>query len=512
MKRYAFAAVLAFAVLACASAWMGSLNQDEGWYLYAANLVAEGKMPYRDFFYTQGPLMPLAYAPFASVWKNWGILGARIFTCVAGLAGILLFSLLAAALAPSARRREAGLAAFFLLGCNIYHVYYLTIPKTYATAALFAGAGALAFAFACRAASARRAGALFALSGFAFALAAGARISTGAILATAGFALLGAYRSRGLAFLWFGLGGAAGLAAVYGPFVADPGAFAGLYEAQAYHAARGGRSFLFTAGSASRLVRWYLPSFAAFALAFFAPRRAAASPASGEASRKFALWTLLASFAAVAAVQIAAPFPYEDYQVPVMGIFSACAAAMFAGAFDDERLRRIPLAAAAGLSLAVSFGSPMLEKWTVNGQDRFWPLKKEATELAQLREAARMVEELDPGGRELLTQDLYLAIETDRKVPAGLEMGPFSMLDFDGWTNLLESARSPVAALSGYTFAILPPKCEERPFDEQLYFWRILGKNYSRVGSIEDFGQNATKLLFLKRKSATGRKAEESVE
>ena len=54
-------AVLALIVAACVavlSVWWGAVNQDEGWYLYAARLVGEGKLPYRDFFFTQGPVLP----------------------------------------------------------------------------------------------------------------------------------------------------------------------------------------------------------------------------------------------------------------------------------------------------------------------------------------------------------------------------------------------------------------------------------------------------------------------
>ena len=46
-KAYWLFAVGACLVLGAASVWMGGLNQDEGWYLYAANLVAEGKVPYQ---------------------------------------------------------------------------------------------------------------------------------------------------------------------------------------------------------------------------------------------------------------------------------------------------------------------------------------------------------------------------------------------------------------------------------------------------------------------------------
>ena len=155
-----------------------------------------------------------------------------------------------------------------------------------------------------------------------------------------------------------------------------------------------------------------------------------------------------------------------------------------------------------GLAWACSFGSPLLEKWTTNGQDRFWTLKKEKLELEQLREVARMIEEEDPGGETLLTQDLYLAIETGRRVPDGLEMGPFSMLSDEQWRALLESAPCPIAALSGYSFALEAPKCNEVSVDRQLEYFKILKKNYELIEKEEFFGQNATTLVVLKRKAA----------
>ena len=120
MKRYCILAAFGFACLAAAAVWMGGLNQDEGWYLYAANLVAEGKMPYRDFFYTQGPMLPIVYSAFAWIWKSFGILGARVFTLAIGLFGILLAAALARRLAPEGRRGEAAIATLLLLGSNLY--------------------------------------------------------------------------------------------------------------------------------------------------------------------------------------------------------------------------------------------------------------------------------------------------------------------------------------------------------------------------------------------------------
>lgn len=467
-------ALVASVILGAAAVWMGGLNQDEGWYLYAANLVADGLVPYRDFAYTQGPVLPFAYAPFAGIWQTFGLLGARLFTLGLGLCGILLAMGLARRLVPDDRRGTAALVVFFLLATNLYHLYYVAIPKTYALAGLFVLAGF----FLLTAARQHAAAALGA--GLCLALAAGTRLSLGALLPVVGMGLL--CTRQGKALLAFCLGGFGGLALVFGPFLLDPATRAGLVAAQTYHTARGGFDLTWTVGSLSRLVRWYLPVFLVLGLGGFTRAR-----------------LLLVAFLAVFAVQMLAPFPYEDYQVPIMGLLAVFAAVNFVGRTDVAlpRARLLVL----GLCFATSFGSPLLETWATNGQDRFWSRKKPKTELAQLREVARTIETLDPGGKTLFTQDLYLAIETNRRVPKGLEMGPFAILSDTDWRELLATVDCPVAALSGYTFAIEPPVCNERPVDQQLAYWNLLKANYRLVVREEAFGQNATPLLILTRTS-----------
>lgn len=492
MRRYSIAAVFAALVLASAAVTLGGLNQDEGWYLYAAQLVGEGRMPYRDFFYTQGPLMPVLYSFLAPVWKSFGLLGARVLTAALGLLGCAAAAALARRLVPEERRSAAGTAVFLLLACNLYHLYYVAIPKTYALAALFVSVGFLLLAHAVLCSNPMRAALAFA-AGFVLALAAGTRISLGALLAAGGFALLLSFRRFGWTFLWFGLGGALGLASVYGPFLLDDGAREGLLAAQKYHAARGGFSPVFVVGSLSRLVRWYLPVFILFGLG-----ASVLAKRDGHPSR-FLVWTILAGFLAVFGVQMLAPFPYEDYQVPVMGLLAAVAAALAVRrAESDGRVLLLAL----GLAFASSFGSPLLEKWTTDGQDRFWTIKKEKPEIFALRDAARAVNELDPDGGEMLTQDLYLAVEAGRKVPRGLEMGPFSMLSADEWRGLLESVTCPVAALSGYSFAVEPPECSERDAAEQREFRSVVEKRYELKTTFERFGQNATTLGIYRRRES----------
>ena len=62
MRKLWTIAILTALLLTGLNLWFGDLNQDEGWYLYAARLVSEGKVPYRDFAYPQAPLMPYIYA------------------------------------------------------------------------------------------------------------------------------------------------------------------------------------------------------------------------------------------------------------------------------------------------------------------------------------------------------------------------------------------------------------------------------------------------------------------
>ena len=494
MKWFWALAVFAFVVLGTAAVWLGGLNQDEGWYLYAANLVAEGKTLYRDFFFTQGPEMPRYYGSFTWVWGSWGLLGARVFTLTLGVVGICLATGLARHLAPEGRKGEATLITFMLLGCNLYHLYYVAIPKTYALASMFVMMGFFLLAVGKKP--------IFPLvAGLALAYAAGTRISLGALLCVVGLWLLLTRQWKSL--LWFCIGGFGGLAITYGPYLCDPGARAGLLAAQQYHAARGGFDLVWAVGSVSRLVRWYLPVFIVLGLGVAGGLiQNANSRESGESPR-MGVGVLLWSFLAVFAVQMLAPFPYEDYQVPIMGLLAVYAAVKLVSMTVDSGRLLTMVILTLGLTFASSFGSPLLEKWMTNGQDRFWSLKKEKCEMAQLQDAAKRIEAQDPGGKTLLTQDLYLAIETGRKVPKGLEMGPFAMLTDEEWKKLLAEtapAECKVAALSGYAFAIEPPVCNERSVEKQMEYWTLLKQNYKLVDREEAFGQNATTLLMLKRK------------
>lgn len=517
--------------LAAATVWWGGLNQDEGWYLYAAQLVHAGKLPYRDFFFTQGPTMPIVYSFLSPLWASMssplhGVLGGRLLTLLIGLVGIGVAVALVRRLVPADRRAAASFLVFVLLACNVYHLYFLSIPKTYALGALFVFTGFLLVVDGAAASGRLRHVLGLFFGGLALALASGTRISLVLILPVVGLALLGAFRRLRFSFVWFGFGGVLGLFLTYGLFALDPVSLKGLLAAQEYHAARGGFDPFFVIGSVSRLVRAYLALGAVlvaaggFALVSVSP--SSSSPSSLPStfdlrSSTFNILVLFASFAAVFLLQLSAPYPYDDYQVPVMGLLAVVAASLLARSAPSAKAAGLAAAGVFLVAAAASFGSPQLQQWFVAGQDRFWTIKKTQSDLDGLRKMAREINVLDPKGTMLLTQDLYLAVETGRTVPAGLEMGPFGyfpglktadaraihVLSTEDLEALLVAAPCPVAAFSGYGFAISAPKMTEIPFDEQKRFYEILKRGYVFADVEHAFGQNATTLVVLRRRSVS---------
>lgn len=109
----------------------GALNPDEGFYAAAARAVWSGSVPYRDFGYTQPPLLPYVNGLAMQV-TGFGLFAQRsvnaLWTALAlGLAGLLI-----------ARRSSATTAAITLLGCSLClpWMYFSHLGKTYAFTSL----------------------------------------------------------------------------------------------------------------------------------------------------------------------------------------------------------------------------------------------------------------------------------------------------------------------------------------------------------------------------------------
>ena len=167
-------------------------------------------------------------------------------------------------------------------------------------------------------------------------------------------------------------------------------------------------------------------------------------------------------------------------------------------------------------SIAASFSSPVNQEWAVRGRDRIWWRLKEVSPLKRLQEAAAVVRENTLPDELLLTQDVYLAVESGRGVPAGMEMGPFCyfpamdsgraarlrVLNREMLFEVIRTTSAPLAAISGYGFAIGSPAVTELPHGDQDALREALLQRYEPAEEIEHFGQAHTSLRFYRLRPA----------
>ena len=532
-------ALAVFAILTGANLYFGDLNQDEGWYLYAGRLVHEGQVPYRDFAFTQGPVMAYAYALFHPAVEAFGVAGGRMVTGLLGAAAALCAAWLVFGIAAHDRKRIAALLAFILAAVNVYQSYHCTIVKTYSLCALL-----IVLGFLCLMRVNRRYGGVWAMvAGLFLVMAAGTRISAGIILPIVFLFLVSGRKSTGLAWFWFGLGAGLSACAIFGPFlvVARESFLFGVIQ---YHAGRtvGGAAtqIVYKGGFISRVVQDYFVAIGLFAALILArvfrmggaggdsPGSAragdpATAPGAAVVPARMMLGMIWCSVAAVTLVHISAPFPYDDYQVAIFPLF---AAALACG------LARIPWSGKAAswllltvflLSVMSSFSSPVNQSWVIRERDRIWWRLKSESSLEILRKSGARIRSLAGPEKLLLTQDTYLAVESGLHVPKGLEMGPFSyypalddkaaarlhVLNKKMLCELIGGTEASVAAFSGYGLAIRSPGVEEITGDEPGELRGVVGGRYSiDKPEIPFFGQDLTTLRIMVRSDRAGAQAE----
>jgi hypothetical protein len=521
-------AAAAAVLLLLLNALLGGINHDEGWYLYAARLIWEdGLTPYRDFAFTQGPLMAWAYAPFTPLVERLGLLGGRLATAGFGLVALVLAARLSAALTIPPLRRRAALLAFTLLGVNVYQAAFFALPKTYALASVLLLGGWVLWV-----AATERAGrpVLAAAAGAVMAAAAGVRLSTGIALLPAFVLLLRHRRDLGLGVaLAFAGGAALVLLALYAPFLwmCPEGLRHGLLE---YHAARrpgGGLGWLTPKlGFLSRFAQAYFPLGVAFLVAAVAAGFVGRAPAfPGGLARERRLAVAVAA-GLITLVHLAAPFPYDDYQVVVAPLLAALAALALAeacigpppaqgcGGTGIRVIRGNQLSAATLLlCLVAAFSSPINQDWLVLGRDRIWWRAKSETDLQRLRAAAAVANRwLGDPAEPLLTQDLVLAVEAGRRVPRGLEMGPFSLhpeldaeraaalqvVNLPMLEALLRSPRYAVAAASDWSFSIAAPAVLPLPTELRERLIGVLEARATETVFLPDVGQGHSGLRLYR--------------
>ncbi|MDD5307584.1 MAG: hypothetical protein PHU25_09730 [Deltaproteobacteria bacterium] len=445
-----------------------ALNADEGYYAVAARSVLEGKMPYRDFGYTQMPLLPYVNGLAMRV-VGFGVLEQRAVN--ATWAGLGLLALILA-LRQRLGRLEPGIVAAFTVAASPNWIAFQTIGKSY---------GAAGFFLACSAAAVLVRGPVLARAGalaVAATLAVGCRLSSGPVVVLLGAALF--FEARG----WREKLIAAGLPIGVGVLSLAPFVLAApenaLFYTWSFH-----MESTMVRRSLAQALEWWKTAPAAilvlatglFGLPLLVRRR---------------MWTealfLLAAVAGLALPMVPTS-AYGEYVTPAL-----------------------PLASSAGMlafwSTGEAQGNPFRHvAWILPALVLFHPLPESAPgrTSSSMRDVAKYLREEVPKG-PILTPLPMVAVEAGRPVIAGTEMGMFAAMgpqDRDlarrlKLTTILDlvrivEARQPVAVvkLSGssvWNFRWQVPTLHRQPNGVYARFKQALAKNYEldhRAGNLE---------------------------
>ncbi len=534
---YVVGALVALVALSEIAARRADLNHDEGWYLYAARQVNAGRVPYQDFFFTQPPVMPHVYAYFDDVVREHGLLGARRITAGLALVAVIIGGVLAARLAPPGCGTAAFVWALLLGVSSLFQIQYSAVVKTYSLTSLFLVLGLLAFIEG----QLRERAVWLGFAAVFLAAATATRLSAGAAILVL-LLSLGAcpprFRARAVLVFLPMLAVALGILILPALRAHPDGFMEGVVR---FHAARdaggAGDLLLFKAGFIARTLQNYLLlillGLGAWLVRLVLAWRHSPAPA---VTRNPGFLPVLAAVGAVTAVHLAAPFPYDDYQV---FLFPAAVALVGAGLARvsaywvhqmtgrknyepveillPARFQRAATGLLAAGALIALGGSPLWADWFVYGRDTIWWLRKPESPVASLQAAARDLAAISDPASPVLTQDLYLAVEANRSVPRGWELGPFSVFpDLDAeradrlrvlspahLDRILDNPAVTAAAISGYTLAIAAPTVTPFPAERREAWLNALEARFEPVGDPRHpFGQAHTTLQLYRRRGS----------
>lgn len=121
--------------LTCIAVWASQsrfIAPDEGFYLYAARLIQEGLVPYRDFFFPQPPLAAYTFAALFELFgRSWFVARVVSALCTIAACGVL------ARTTAAVYGKRVALVSLVVLGLCIPVQVWFPIAKNTAIASLF---------------------------------------------------------------------------------------------------------------------------------------------------------------------------------------------------------------------------------------------------------------------------------------------------------------------------------------------------------------------------------------
>lgn len=205
------------------------IDGDEGFYLLASRLVMQHRTPYLDFFYTQAPLLPYAFAGWLKLaGVSW--YSARAFCALlTTIVGMMIYR----HVSRETGQWLAGVCAVLLFATSSLVFAWFPIVKTFPLAMVFLFPAYMIFAGLSPSTPRWQ----IALAGVLFGLASDTRSYVVALLPVFAWWLWRKYRSGSLvSMIWFSGGVIVGAIPSLVLFVASPSAF--LFNNLGYHALR----------------------------------------------------------------------------------------------------------------------------------------------------------------------------------------------------------------------------------------------------------------------------------
>lgn len=477
---------------------------DEGWYVYAGLSVYEGKLPYRDFCYTQAPLLPYLYG-LATLAPGWGLWGGRLLSMVLGVAACMVTIV-------AARRHfgdQAAAATALLLAASVHAHGFYGAALTYGPSVFW-----LALSFMAAFSEMKEPWRTLATVLFAT-IATGVRLSAAAVLPVLIVYLASRSENWRRHLAWASMCAGALLALTLGPFALGCADVA-FYETLGYHVTgsqdigRGERILITLAHTA---VSYGIVLAAALAGAVFAVRLPGADPRRSKA---------LSCAAAAAALFVTHLVPattdphYFAILVPVAALAGGYGLSTFieralarSGIRNKLRATDLALCLLAGLHAAG-------QGWEVHRTrlitDRPAAVLLPPVALRGMGKAADCIARNTDASDPVLTFDPGLALHAQRGLLPGLEMGTFAFRpDWDkaacerhhavNWPRLigmLTVSRPKVVALSGEDLKWLRRSDRAAAFGQ---FVDELRQSYAPVAAFSNFGQfRETLVVFVRRK------------
>lgn len=397
--------------------FLGKVQYDEGFYLYASKISWLGNIPYRDFFYTQMPLLPYIYGLPQHFFGTSLYLG-RLTSLFFALLSLPLIYLIG-------RRLESPLAGMIALGLFVFNLETIYMENIVLTTALSVFLVLLSsFVLVSKANDFAKA----ILSMIILVLAAGVRLSIAPIILVF---LVFFWLTKGWRVFLVGLVAALTSAlAIIAPFyLSSRGVM--IFNIFGSHIAKqpivplpkivyvlwalGQTTLLYFAQAAIGLI---------LLVAFIINQGAKGFLGTLKKEGPYlAFGSAIVLVSLVHFIPTQSRYPtYEAVIIPLVSIVVAGGVDRIYRQLADEKFRRIFLV---GVSIIILL-MPLAQA------GHMVDISGGKSPIAEIQQAADFVRERTNKEGLLLTFDSYLAIEAQRSVPSGLEMSIFSY--FPAWS------------------------------------------------------------------------------